>query len=108
MTAAKIKTWYRISLSRHEYESGEIDVLLGVFHAAYVAKNGPAGMAMFGCWSDDGATYLVYTTPNAARFIVPILAAYSGKPIPMPERSMLSLLYGDETSQSAFAYEFEA
>jgi len=106
--AAQIKGWQRISLSRHEYESGEIGVLVGVFHAAYVAKNGPEGMAMFGCWSEDGTRYLVYTTPKAARFIVPILTAYSGKPSQAPEPSALSLLYGDESSQAAFDFEFEA
>jgi hypothetical protein len=46
---AKTMRWHRITLSRQEYESGEMAVLSGAFRAAYVARNGPEGMAMFGC-----------------------------------------------------------
>lgn len=60
---AKTMRWHRITLSRQEYESGEMAVRLDAFRAAYVARNGPEGMAMFGCWADDGTYYLVYTTP---------------------------------------------
>jgi hypothetical protein len=54
---AKTMLWHRFTLSRQEYESVEIAVLLGIFRAAYVARNGAEGMAMFGCWADGGTSY---------------------------------------------------
>lgn len=102
-------SWHRITLSRGEYESGDIAVLLGAFRAAYVARNGPEGMAMFGCWSDDGTRYFVYTSPKSTRHIVPLLDAYSAtRQIDMPDPSRLSLIYGDESDKSCFRFEFEA
>ncbi|MGY6274638.1 hypothetical protein [Methylomonas sp. MgM2] len=101
-------SWHRIALSRHEYESGELNVLLGAFRAAYVAKNGPAGMAMFGCWKDDETCYFVYITPKSVRYISPLLDAYSAKQIDTPDTSSLSLIYGDELSQSHLTVEFKA
>ncbi len=105
---AKIMSWHRIALSRQEFESGEMAVLLGAFRAAYVARNGPAGMAMFGCWTDDGARYFVYTTPESVRHITPLLDAYSAHRIDMPDSSCLSLIYGDESGLSSFEIGFEA
>jgi hypothetical protein len=101
-------SWHRITLSRQEYESGEIGVLLGAFRAAYTARNGPAGMAMFGRWADNGTHYLVYTTPKSARHILPLLDAYSAKQSDMPDSTDLSLIYGDESGFSAFETGFEA
>ena len=101
-------TWHCISLSRHEYESGELNVLLGAFHAAYVARNGPNGMAMFGRWGEDGNQYRVYVTPTSVRHILPILAAYSAKPSERPTPERLSLIFGDETGYSANEIGFEA
>jgi hypothetical protein len=103
----KSMTWHRITLSHQEYESGELHVLQGAFHAAYIARNGPEGMAMFGCWT-DGDWYFVYISPRSVRHILPILDAYSAKPCDMPEISCLSLIYGDESSRSCFDVEFEA
>lgn len=100
--------WHRITLSRQEYESGEMHVLLGAFHAAYIARNGPEGMAMFGCWADDSSCYLVYITPRSVRHILPILEAYSAKPSPVPEIYRLSLIYGEESNSSYFEVGFEA
>jgi hypothetical protein len=101
-------SWYRITLSRQEYESGEVIMLLGVFRAAYIARNGPKGMAMFGCWSDDGACYLVYTTPRSVRHIEPLLDAYSAHQVDKPDPSRLSLLFGDESGLSSSESGFEA
>jgi hypothetical protein len=104
----KSMIWHRITLSRQEYESGEIHVLLGAFHAAYIARNGPEGMAMFGCWADDSSCYLVYITPRSVRHILPILDAYSAKPSDVPEIYRLSLIYGEESNRSYFEVGFEA
>lgn len=104
----KTSGWRRITLSRQEYESGEIGLLLGAFRSAYVARNGPEGMAMFGCWSDDGACYLVYTTPRAERHIIPLLDAYSGHRTDAPDPRGLSLIFGDESGFSSFEISFEA
>ncbi|MCK9607680.1 MAG: hypothetical protein M0R33_14660 [Methylomonas sp.] len=101
-------SWHRIRLSRQEYESGEMAMLFSVFRAAYVARNGPEGMAMFGCWSDDGSCYFVYTTPRSVRHIIPLLDAYSASRIDTPDRASLSLIYGDESDQSFSEIGFEA
>ncbi|NJA04378.1 MULTISPECIES: hypothetical protein [Methylomonas] len=108
MATTKPQTWHRIALTRHEYESGEIGVLFGSFRAAFIAKNGPAGMAMFGHWTEDGERYFVYLSPAAGRYIVPLLMAYSAHPTGAPDPAGLTLLYGDETSRSAFMAGFEA
>lgn len=104
----KPMSWHRITLSREEYESGEVGLLMGVFRAAYVARNGPAGMAMFGTWSDDGSRYWVYTTPRAVRYITPLLDAYSARQVPVPDPTHLSWIYGDESGFAAFEMGFEA
>lgn len=101
-------SWRRIKLSRQEYESGEMLILLGAFRAAYIARNGPEGMAMFGCWADDGTCYFVYTTPKSARHIIPLLDAYSATRIDKPDPLSLSLIYGDESGISSFEIGFEA
>lgn len=105
---AKSMSWHRITFSRQEYESGEVALLLGVYRAAYIARNGPKGMAMFGCWSDDGACYLVYITPRSVRHIEPLLDAYSANRIDRPDPSCLSLLFGDESGLSSSEIGFEA
>jgi len=105
---ANTMSWHRITLSRQEYESGEMAVLFGAFRAAYVARNGPEGMAMFGCWADDGSRYLVYTTPRSVRHIIPLLDAYSASRIDKPDAACLSLIYGDESAFSSFETGFEA
>lgn len=93
---AKPMNWYRIKLSRQEYQAGEWLVFLGAFRAAYVARNGPTGMAMFGCWIDDEDHYAIYTTPKSVPHILPILDAYTGKQCSAPESARLDLLFGDE------------
>jgi hypothetical protein len=103
-----IMSWYRITLSRQEYESGEVSLLMGAFRAAYIAKNGPEGMAMLGGWNEDGSDYLVYTSPRAARYIIPLLDAYSAKKTNTPDMSSLSLIYGDESGLSSVEIGFEA
>jgi hypothetical protein len=100
--------WHCISLSRPDYESGELGVLMGAFRAAYVARNGPEGMAMFGRWADDESQYLIYTSPKSARHIMPLLQAYSAKQSNRPDAAGLSLICGDESGFSASETSFEA
>ena len=104
----KSMSWHRITLSRQEFESGELNILVGAFHAAYVAKGGPEGMAMFGCWADGGAHYFVYIPPKSVRHILPLLDAYSAKQIDAPDPSSLSLVYGNGSSRACFQVQFEA
>ncbi|QWF69847.1 hypothetical protein KEF85_10790 [Methylomonas paludis] len=101
-------SWHRISLSRQEYLSGELNVLLGAFRAAYIARNGPEGMAMFGCWNEDGTRYLVYTTPKSVRHIIPLLDAYSAHQTEMPDPAGLTLISGDAADLGSFQIGFEA
>jgi hypothetical protein len=107
MTKAMSWTWHRITLSRQEYESGELHVLLGAFHAAYIARNGPEGMAMFGRWADEDR-HFVYITPKSVRHILPVLDSYSAKKSDIPEISSLSLIYGKESARSYSEVGFEA
>jgi hypothetical protein len=104
----KALRWHRITLSRQEYESGEMAVLVSAFRAAYIAKNGPKGMAMFGCWAYDGTSYHVYTTPGSVRHITPLLEAYSAHPVDTKVPAGLSLLAGDESGRFSSEFGFEA
>ncbi len=89
--------WHCIRLTRQEYESGEVDIIRGSFRAAYIFRNGPRGMALFGVWSDDGRNYLVYATPATERHFRPILDAYSAtQEDPPRNRQQLEYLCGDE------------
>jgi hypothetical protein len=100
--------WRCIKLTRSEFESGEVGVLMGVFRAAYIARNGPEGMAMFGCWNEDASRYYVYTTPLAFRHIIPLLQAYSATPIDAPDADILTLIYGDASADVFSHGGFEA
>jgi hypothetical protein len=100
--------WYRITLSRHEFESGELAVLQGAFQEAYVACNAPKGMALFGIWSDDRSLYFVYVTPNAAPHVRPLLDAYSAEPHDPANPRSLSLIFGDESGRTFRSSGFEA
>ena len=91
--------WYRIKLSREEYESGELEILQGAFREAYIASNAPWGMALFGIWDDDGLHYLVYVTPASVRYMMPLLDAYSAEPHDPRNPYNLSLICGDESGR---------
>lgn len=94
--------WHCIRLTRQECESGELDILRGAFRAAYLSRNGPRGMALFGLWGDDGETYLVYATPAAEKYFRPVLDAYSAKREDPPQnRRGLDFIYGDAEGDSA-------
>ncbi len=101
-------TWRRIALSRLEFESGELAVFQGAFQEAYVAGNAPRGMALFGNWSTDGTCYFLYTSPNAAPYILPLLEAYSAEPLDPPDESSLTFIFGDEAGGLSPARGLEA
>ncbi len=94
--------WHCIELSREEVQSGELDVLRGAFRAAFIARNGPRGMALFGAWSEDGLSYRVYASPASERHLRPILDAYSAKPQDPPRNLRgLDFIGGDEEGVSS-------
>ncbi len=94
--------WHCIRLSRQEYQSGEVAILQGAFREAYVASNGPRGMALFGRWSEDQQFYLVYATPVSERYLRPILQAYSARQTDPPGPGQdLTFISGDEEGLSA-------
>lgn len=93
--------WHCIRLTRQEYQSGEMEVLIGAFRAAYVAHNGPRGMALYGLWNGDGLSYRVYATPAAERHLRAILDAYSARREDPPcNRHSLDFICGDEEGVS--------
>jgi hypothetical protein len=93
--------WHCLRLTRQEYEGGEVDIIRGAFRAAYLSRNGPQGMALFGLWSDDGQIYQVYATPVTERYFRPILDAYSAKPEAPPRKlQAMEFLCGDEAGGS--------
>lgn len=100
--------WYRITLSREDYESGELAVLQGAFQEAYVARNAPRGMALFGIWSDDRTAYFAYLTPDSVPHVRPLLEAYSAEPVDPPDPSRLSLIFGDESGRGSRSGVLEA
>jgi hypothetical protein len=100
--------WYRITLSRQEFEAGELAILQGAFQEAYIARNAPAGMALFGMWNDERSAYFVYVTPRSVPHVRPLLDAYSAEALDPPDRSRLSLIFGDESGRAAGSSVFEA
>lgn len=100
--------WYRITLSRQEFESGELAILQGAFQEAYVASNAAEGMALFGIWSDDKTAYYAYITPSAVRYVRALLEAYSAEAQDPPNVASLSLIFGDEAGRWSRSSRFEA
>ncbi|BBA33554.1 uncharacterized protein sS8_1596 [Methylocaldum marinum] len=94
------QNWYRIRLTRDEYESGEVSVIRGTFRRIYIARNGPRGMAMYGTASDDKSAYFVYFTPESLPHALVLIKAYSAEPHAPPPLPRLSLIFGDEANRS--------
>lgn len=89
------RDWYRIRLSRDEYEGGEVGVILGAFQQIYIASNGPKGMAIFGAEEHDGGGYRIYFTPASFPRVSALLNAYSAVPETELPRRGLKLLGGE-------------
>jgi hypothetical protein len=94
------ENWYRIRLSRDEYESGEVAVIRGTFRRIYIARNGPKGMAMYGTESDDGQAYDVYFTPESLPHVPVLVKAYSAELHAPPHIRRLSLIFGEESNRT--------
>jgi hypothetical protein len=93
--SAERSDWYRIRLTRDEYEGGEVGVIQGAFQHIYIAHNAPRGMAMFGMAADDGGAYFVYFTPSSLPHVRALARAYSAVPHAPPPRRGLALIFGD-------------
>lgn len=98
--------WYRISLSREQFDGGESEIVRAAFRGAYIACNGPRGAALYGGWGDDRATYGLYFTPSALRCARALLKVYSGEPCEPPDTRRLDWLYGDIDLQAGFKLAF--
>jgi hypothetical protein len=98
--------WYRISLSREQFDSGESEIVRAAFRGAYIACNGPRGAALYGGWGEDRAIYRMYFTPSALRCARALLKAYSGEACEPPDTRRLDWLYGDTDPKSGFGLAF--
>jgi hypothetical protein len=104
---AEHPAWYRIRLSRDQYEGGEVGVIQGAFRACYIAGNGPRGMAMLGAFErEEGGVYSVYFTPPSLPHVRALVRAYSAEPDAAPARRGLTLIYGDPSEVGLAFREF--
>ena len=99
-------SWFRIDLSREEFESGEFELVRAAFRGAYIACNGPSGAVLYGGWGEDGQTYRLYFTPPAHRCARGLLKAYSGEACEPPDTRHLDWLYGDPAPPSRYSVAF--
>ncbi|MGX2040059.1 hypothetical protein ACWJKU_07970 [Methylocaldum sp. MU1018] len=97
--APEPESWYRIRLSRDEYEGGEVAVIQDAFRRIYIARNGPKGMAMFGTQPDDEEAYFVYFTPESLPHARVLIEAYSAESHAPPPYRRLSLIVGEERNR---------
>lgn len=96
-----MSNWYCIKLSREQYDAEELAILRGAFQEAYVASNGPRGMALLGTWDDYRRFYLVYATPASVSHMWPLLDAYSAEIQAPSNPRALSFICGDESALSS-------
>ncbi|MCU0733991.1 MAG: hypothetical protein MUF20_00515 [Methylotetracoccus sp.] len=92
-----VAPWYRIRLSREEYDAGESFLVQGVFQASFTARNGPRGAALYGAWDRDGFFFNLYFTPQTRACARALFQAYSAEPCDPPPISRLELIWGDTT-----------
>jgi len=98
--------WYRILLSRGEYEAGESDLVRAVFQETFIARNGPAGAALFGGWAEDGKSFLLYFTPSARACARALFQAYCAEPCGPPAMLSVNWMAGDQGRVSGQGFEF--
>lgn len=98
--------WYRIRLSRDEYEGGEVGVIQGAFQQIYIASNVPEGMAMLGARDDESDGYCIYFTPPSLPHVRALVKAYSAVPQDPPSRIGLALIFGNPEGATLVAREF--
>lgn len=87
--------WYRITLSRADFEGGEGEVLRRAFQQIYIASNGPPGMAMLGGKRVGSDGYCIYLTPHSLPYARALVKAYAAVPDIPPGRRNLTLMAGD-------------
>lgn len=98
--------WYRIRLSRDEYEGGEVGVIRGAFQQIYIAHNAPEGMAMLGTDDADSGGYYVWFTPRSLPHARALVLAYSGVAERPPSVRRLDLLCGNPADAVPAQREF--
>ncbi len=97
--SAHAAPWYRIRLSREEYDAGESLVVQGAFQESFVARNGPRGAALYGAWDPDGGCFDLYFTPQTRVCARALFKAYAAEPCEPPPITRLQLIYGDTTQR---------
>jgi hypothetical protein len=103
---ASILTWYRIRLTRAEFESGEFDLVRVAFLGSFVARYGPPGVALYGGWSDEGDQYLLYFTPSARRCAGALFKVYSAEACNPPDLRRVQWLSGDSAPPASCGMAF--
>ena len=98
--------WYRIDLSREEFEGGEADVIEGAFRQIYFASNEPLGMAMLSACKSGNEGFSIYFTPRSLPHAKALVLAYEAVPLAPPVPGALTLRVGDSSAASAFLKEF--
>jgi hypothetical protein len=98
--------WYRIDLSREEFEGGEADVIEGAFRQIYFASNAPLGMAMLSARKSGNAGFSIYFTPRSLPHARALVLAYEAVPLAPPFPAALTLRVGDGSAAMAFLKEF--
>ena len=95
-----IDAWYRIKMSEVELGGGFLDVIKGVFYQAYIASNGPAGMALMVEQVADSGSISLYFTPQSMPYAKAIVCVYSGEAVTPPDRHRLHFLVGDPSMET--------
>lgn len=98
--------WYRIDLSREEFEGGEAEVIESAFRQIYFAANAPLGMAMLSARGVGGEGFSIYFTPRSLPHVRALVLAYEAMPLVAPAAAALTLRAGDETAASTFLQAF--
>ena len=97
--------WYRIRLTRDEYEGGEVGVIQSAFQQIYFASNGPAGMAMLGEKDAEGG-YCVWFTPRSEPRVQALVKAYSAVAAEPLAWRRLAVLFGNPEGANWVTREF--
>ena len=98
--------WWRIRLSREDVDAGELLVLENLFRECYIARNGPAGAALYGAWAPDRAAFLLYFTPQTKACARALFEIYSAEACEPPALARFRWLYGDPALAAGFGVEF--
>jgi hypothetical protein len=98
--------WWRIRLSREDVDAGELLILENLFRESFIARNGPAGAALYGAWAPDHGTFVLYFTPQTAVCARALFEIYSAETCEAPALAGFQWLYGDPVLASGYGVEF--